>query len=127
MDMKVNTDLIKQLRQAKAWSQDELAVAASLSVRTVQRVETYGTASLETKKALAAAFAIEVTMLDDRRAIEPTPQGLDRRRRRWHLRIDSHLLWLATRHPVRQRGGSVFRHHRNRDRAERRRHRVDKP
>ena len=68
MDMKVNTDLIKQLRQARAWSQEELATAASLSLRTVQRVEAEGIASLESKKAIASAFGIDAAVLDDNRA-----------------------------------------------------------
>lgn len=69
MDMKVNTDLIKQLRQTRAWSQDELATAAGLSLRTVQRIESEGLASLESKKAIAGAFGVEAASLDDNREL----------------------------------------------------------
>ena len=68
MDMKVDTDLIKQLRQQRAWSQEELAVATGLSLRTVQRIESEGSASLESQKAIAGAFNIESSQLEDRRA-----------------------------------------------------------
>ena len=62
--MNVNSQLIKQLRQDRAWSQDELAIAAGLNLRTVQRVERQGTASLQSKKALAAALEVDVHDLD---------------------------------------------------------------
>lgn len=42
MDVKVDTALIKQLRQNRALSQEELAVASGLSLRTVQRIEAEG-------------------------------------------------------------------------------------
>lgn len=67
MDVKVNTDLIRKLRQDRALSQEELATAAGLSLRTVQRIESDGIASLESKKALAGVFGIDSAGLDDRR------------------------------------------------------------
>jgi transcriptional regulator with XRE-family HTH domain len=62
--MKINRSLLLALRKQRAWSQDELAVAAGLNLRTVQRIERSGTASLQSKKALAAAFNIEISDLD---------------------------------------------------------------
>ncbi len=47
---------IKQLRFERAWPQEQLADICDVSVRTVQRVEHGETFSLETLKALAAAF-----------------------------------------------------------------------
>lgn len=67
MDVKVNTDLIKQLRNKRAQSQEELAAAAGLSLRTVQRIESEGIASLESKKAIAGVFGIDSADLDDTR------------------------------------------------------------
>jgi len=64
MNMKINVELIKKLRAEKSWSQDELATAASLSLRTVQRIEKDGNASLESKKAIASAFEIKANDLD---------------------------------------------------------------
>lgn len=67
MDVKVDTALIKQLRQNRALSQEELAVASGLSLRTVQRIEAEGIASLESKKALAGVFGVDASDLDDTR------------------------------------------------------------
>lgn len=60
--MKVNTAQVSALRKRRSWSQDELATAAGLSLRTVQRIESEGTASLQSMKALAAALE---SALDD--------------------------------------------------------------
>lgn len=62
--MKVNAELIARLRRERSWSQDELAVASGLNLRTIQRVEKDGTASLQTKKALAAALDLDARDLD---------------------------------------------------------------
>ena len=58
--MRVNAELVADLRKKCAWSQDELATAAGLNLRTVQRIENVGTASLQSAKALAAALEIEL-------------------------------------------------------------------
>jgi transcriptional regulator with XRE-family HTH domain len=60
--MKVNTTQVSTLRKRRSWSQDELATAAGLNLRTVQRIESEGTASLQSMKALAAALE---SALDD--------------------------------------------------------------
>lgn len=62
--MKVNVDLVLQLRKARAWSQDELATASGLNLRTIQRIEKEATASLQSVKALASAFAIDIRDLE---------------------------------------------------------------
>jgi len=62
--MKINRNLILALRKQRSWSQDELAVASGLNLRTVQRIERSGSVSLQSKKALAAAFNIDVNDLD---------------------------------------------------------------
>ena len=67
--MKVNADLVRELRVAKSWTQEELALAAGLNLRTVQRIEKEGTASLQSKKALASVLEISVSDLDHE---EPT-------------------------------------------------------
>src|SRR5215510_12607062 len=63
-EMHINRSLILALRKERSWSQDELAVAAGLNLRTVQRIERSGSASLQSRKALAAAFDIDVSALD---------------------------------------------------------------
>lgn len=60
--MRVNASLVKQLRTEKSWTQQHLADACGISLRTVQRVERYGTASNETLMALSAVF--EVTQVE---------------------------------------------------------------
>ena len=56
--MEVNALKIKELRTNKGWTQQHLADACSISLRTVQRVERYGNASNETVMGLCAVFEI---------------------------------------------------------------------
>jgi len=63
MEMKVNSKLVRALRNKKLWSQDELATACGVSLRTIQRLEGEGKASAETTKALAAVFELDVDAL----------------------------------------------------------------
>jgi transcriptional regulator with XRE-family HTH domain len=63
--MKVNAELLVKLRKERSCSQDELAIASGLNLRTIQRVEKYATASPQTKKALAAALQIDTRGLDN--------------------------------------------------------------
>jgi transcriptional regulator with XRE-family HTH domain len=58
-------DKIKKLRTEKAWSQAHLAEVASLSIRTVQRVEMDGKCSHESLLAFASAFDIDVQELTE--------------------------------------------------------------
>ena len=58
MQMKLDVERLKKLREARGWSQEQLAGAAGVSVRTVQRAESDGTASRETKVCLAAALDV---------------------------------------------------------------------
>lgn len=60
MEMQINADFVKAERQRRAWSQDHLASAAGLGLRTIQRLETSGVASNETIKSLAAVFGCSV-------------------------------------------------------------------
>jgi transcriptional regulator with XRE-family HTH domain len=62
--MKVNVDLVLRLRKDHAWSQEELALAAGLNLRTIQRIETEATASLQSMKALASAFKVNIRALE---------------------------------------------------------------
>lgn len=57
--MKIDPGRLRQLRETRAWSQEQLAEVAGLSVRTVQRAESGGAASPETRMALAAALGME--------------------------------------------------------------------
>lgn len=61
--MKINAQLVITLRNRRSWSQEELATAAGLNLRTIQRIESNGAASLQSRKALASAFDVEVNEL----------------------------------------------------------------
>jgi DNA-binding XRE family transcriptional regulator len=57
--MEINSELIKELRASKAWTQQHLADACDVHLRTIQRVEREGSASAETVLALCAVFEIQ--------------------------------------------------------------------
>ncbi len=79
--MAISGEKVKALRESKAWSQAHLAEAAGLSLRTVQRVEAEGTASAETRLAIASALAVSVDALNvaapvveaEPRSVRPDP------------------------------------------------------
>lgn len=56
--MKIDPARVRHLRERRAWSQEQLAEVAGINVRTVQRVEAGGSASLETRMALAVALEV---------------------------------------------------------------------
>ncbi|MCO7223337.1 DUF4177 domain-containing protein [Pleionea sp. CnH1-48] len=62
--MRVNAEKVVELRKQRFWSQDELALAPGLNIRTVQRIEREASASLQSKKALAAALDVDIQELD---------------------------------------------------------------
>lgn len=55
--------LVRKLRIEKGWSQETLAQVSGLSVRTIQRIERGGKASLETLGALAAVLEVDISTL----------------------------------------------------------------
>jgi transcriptional regulator with XRE-family HTH domain len=63
MDMKINQETLRRMREQRAWTQSHLAELADLSLRTVQRIERSGDASMESASALAAALNMELAVL----------------------------------------------------------------
>ena len=61
--MQIRPELIRRLRTQRHWSQEQLAEASGLNLRTVQRLESGGRASLESVRALAAVFEIDAAKL----------------------------------------------------------------
>ena len=59
---------VQKLRLKHGWSQQQLADASGLSVRTVQRIEPGDPASTESLKSLAAVFEVDFSTLNP----EPT-------------------------------------------------------
>ncbi len=74
--MKIDSTLVKKLRTAENWSQEQLSEKSGLSLRTIQRLENGGNASIESVRALAAAFGIDSTELMLSEA-EPTQTPLE--------------------------------------------------
>ena len=63
MEMKVDSTLIRSEREKRAWSQEHLAEVAGLGLRTIQRIESTGSAAYESARALAAVFEMDVARL----------------------------------------------------------------
>jgi transcriptional regulator with XRE-family HTH domain len=61
--MKIDGRKVLALRNERCWSQDHLAMTTGLSVRTIQRIEKGGSASLESMKALASVFEMTTPSL----------------------------------------------------------------
>ena len=61
--MEVNASIVRAMRTSRGWTQQHLADACDISLRTVQRVEKYGTASNETVMGLCAVFEINAREL----------------------------------------------------------------
>jgi transcriptional regulator with XRE-family HTH domain len=59
MEMHINKDTVKKLRIEKSWSQEKLAEAARMNLRTIQRIEKDGVASLRSCSSLAIALGVE--------------------------------------------------------------------
>lgn len=56
--------LVWERRNERGWSQNQLAEIASVNIRTIQRLEKYGSASHETLMAVAQAFDMDVRELN---------------------------------------------------------------
>jgi transcriptional regulator with XRE-family HTH domain len=57
--MLVDAEKIRAMRLKSGWTQEQLAEMCDVSVRTIQRIEKTGIASLETTNALAAVLEQE--------------------------------------------------------------------
>lgn len=63
--MKLAPAAVRQSRLERGWSQEQLAVASGLSLRTIQRVESEGIASLSTAASLAATYGVPLIQLQE--------------------------------------------------------------
>ena len=68
--------LVHKLRLQHGWSQQQLAEASGLSVRTVQRIEAGYPASTESLKSLAAVFEVDFSTLNPEQNMSPTASSL---------------------------------------------------
>jgi transcriptional regulator with XRE-family HTH domain len=76
-EMKIAPSVVRRLRTERGWSQEQLAIASGLSLRTVQRVEADGTASMGTAVSLAATYGIHLSELreEQRASMAQKPFG----------------------------------------------------
>ena len=63
ISMKINSEKVRELRNNKGWSQEQLSVSSGLSLRTIQRIESEGKTSRESKVCLAATFDIDLNAI----------------------------------------------------------------
>jgi transcriptional regulator with XRE-family HTH domain len=70
-EVKLDHALVRKLRLEKSWSQETLAEKAGLNLRTVQRLESNGAASLRTRRCVAAALGVDPSALDFQVEAEP--------------------------------------------------------
>lgn len=67
---------VQKLRLKHGWSQQQLAEASGLSVRTVQRIEAGYPASTESLKSLAAVFEVDFSTLNPEQIMNSTTNTL---------------------------------------------------
>lgn len=99
--------LVQKLRLKFGWSQQQLANASGLSVRTIQRIEAGAPASVESLKALAAVFEVDFSTLQTEEtqmqtATLPLPAQEEveafsfvRRLRRFYLHLGKYVVVCA--------------------------------
>lgn len=79
----MNEMRIGELRRTRGWTQERLAEASGIAVRTVQRIESGSDASLESLSSIARALEVPVRDLfvadDSGPQLEPGVRGLDER------------------------------------------------
>lgn len=84
--MMINAELVREHRQTRGWTQQQLAEIADLSLRTVQRIENQGVASNESVSSLSAVLELpREELLVQASPSSPQRQASQRR-----------LLWLTT-------------------------------
>ena len=62
--------MVRKLRMERGWSQEQLAQLSGLNIRTIQRIESGNKAGLETLKALAAVFDVDINHLQQEPVME---------------------------------------------------------
>ena len=60
----INGQMVRELRIKHSYSQEKLAAIVGVNLRTIQRIETKGVASLDTRGALAKALDVRPQDLD---------------------------------------------------------------
>ncbi|MEJ2516357.1 MAG: helix-turn-helix transcriptional regulator [Gammaproteobacteria bacterium] len=92
--MMIQSDIVRDHRTQRGWTQQQLAELADLSLRTVQRIESQGVASNESVSALSAVLEVP-------REILLAPAAPPERA----ARAERSLLWLTV---LAASGGAVI-------------------
>jgi transcriptional regulator with XRE-family HTH domain len=79
--------ILKQLRLSRLLSQEQLAQMSGLSVRTIQRIESGHSPSLESLKCLASVLEVDVSVLNQEKFV------IDKSSDNWR-RLPTGLKWL---------------------------------
>ena len=98
MDMKVDSQKLIQLRNARAWSQQHLA-DVSLSLRTIQRIEKTQSASHDSIGALASVFETtpDALLMGETHATTSHAQGQPTRKLLLRARMPQLIIQLSCR------------------------------
>ena len=64
LDTAGNNMIVRKLRLQRGWSQEQLAEMTGLSARTIQRIERGQKPSLESARAMAAVFEVDLSTFD---------------------------------------------------------------
>ena len=78
MSIFVDKAKIKQLRLNRSWTQEKLAETSDINLRTVQRIEKDGVASLQSCKNIALALAVDPIdlIIDENQEVQAKPSPL---------------------------------------------------
>jgi transcriptional regulator with XRE-family HTH domain len=98
--------LMQKLRLKRGWSQQQLAEASGLSVRTIQRIETGHPASVETLKSVAAVFEVDFSTLNPEQTMTTSDSTLVqnqeeeafryvRRLRRFYIHVYQYIIVVS--------------------------------
>ena len=91
--------LVQKLRLKRGWSQQQLAEASGLSVRTIQRIENGNPASAESLKCLAAVFEVDFATLNPEKIMATPTETAEaeafryvRKLRRFYLHVFQYVV-----------------------------------
>ncbi|RUO44147.1 XRE family transcriptional regulator [Aliidiomarina taiwanensis] len=81
--------IVRKLRLKRGWTQSQLAEMAGVTTRTIQRIEQGYRPSLETSKALASVFEIELSILQpEDKTMKETNERLENKKTNEGLQPD---------------------------------------
>jgi transcriptional regulator with XRE-family HTH domain len=92
MELRVDGHEVRKLREARLWTQEELAEKSQVHPRTVQRVESRGSGSAQTIRRMAIALGVEAGSLEVR---APAGEPIVGRLQPPWIGVGAAFLWVA--------------------------------